>query len=235
MAALTQLQEEPVQPFCHGHLGWERGGSGSSSVVALLEPPSPSGIPKWECGKCRTYRVGLWLVEPAVSGAEQVQGHLGMGPHLRQAGQGLTHLQGWGSMWEDPCRKPTPSANPNEPPRPGWHQSCWRISEATTALDPSPSVEEETPPGDGTTPDLAIPEVGAMEGLHGAGNDRGGLPKPPQDTDPQLLPRTGRGLLFQGHEVHEGVACQEDIRKRVVEQEIPPGLWERSPDSPAAS
>lgn len=86
VAALTQLQEEPVQPFRHGHLGWEQEGSGSSSVVALLGPPSPSGIPKWECGKCWTYRVGLWLVEPAVSGAEQVEGHLGMGPHLRQAG-----------------------------------------------------------------------------------------------------------------------------------------------------
>lgn len=74
-----------------------------------------------------------------------------------------------------------------------------------------------------------------MEGLHNAGNDLGGLLKLPQDTDPQLLPRAGRWLLFQGHEVHEGVTCHEDIKERVMEQEIPPGLWEGPPDSPAAS
>lgn len=46
------------------------------------------------------YRVRLRLMEPAVSRAEQAEGHLGVGPHLGQAGQGLAHLQGWRPMWE---------------------------------------------------------------------------------------------------------------------------------------
>lgn len=54
-------------------------------------------------GTWRTYRVGLWLVEPAVSGAEQVQGHLRVVPHLQQAGQRLTHLRD-GDVGPWPCR-----------------------------------------------------------------------------------------------------------------------------------
>lgn len=42
--------------------------------------------------KRRAYRVGLRLVEPAMSGAELVEGCLRVVPHLRQAGQDLTHL-----------------------------------------------------------------------------------------------------------------------------------------------
>lgn len=147
MAALTQLQEEPVQPFRHSHLEMGTRGVRKQLPGGFAQVTKSSGIPRCVavgCGKCWTYRVGLRLVEPAVSGAEQAERHLGVGPHLGQAGQGLTHLKGWRSMWEDACRKPPPSTNPNQPQRPGWHQSCWHISEATTALDPSPSVEEQS-------------------------------------------------------------------------------------------
>lgn len=156
-----------MQPFRHGHLEREQEGSGSSSwechwvwwpeqqPLDLLRPPNSSGIPRCVpggCGKCWTYRVGLWLVEPAVSRAEQVEGHLGVGPHLRQAGQGLTHLQGWRSRWEGPCGKPPP-----EPPHLGQHQSCWHISEATTAPESSSSLEEE--PSQEMGPPLTWPSL----------------------------------------------------------------------------
>ena len=47
-----------------------------------------------------------------------------------------------------------------------------------------------------------------MEGLHSGGHDLAGLTEPPKNTDRQLLPRAGQGLLLQGHEVHEGVTCR---------------------------
>lgn len=96
LPGLPQLCEEEVQLLRHGHLVRE----GTPSV--LRDAAGARGLHQGRRfgtgpgsiapGKRRTYRVGLRLAEPAVSGAEPAEGRLRVAPHLRQAGQDLAHL-----------------------------------------------------------------------------------------------------------------------------------------------
>lgn len=50
MAALTQLQEEPVQPFRHSHLGMGTRGVREQLRGGFAEATKSGGIPRWDVG-----------------------------------------------------------------------------------------------------------------------------------------------------------------------------------------
>lgn len=96
LPGLLQLCEEEVQLLRHGHLVQEGTLSilGDTAGARGLHQGRRMGMGPGliKPSKRPTYRVGLRLAEPAVSGAELAEGRLRVVPHLRQAGQDLTHL-----------------------------------------------------------------------------------------------------------------------------------------------
>lgn len=77
MAALTQLQEEPVQPFRHCHLGMGTRGVREQLRGGFAQATKSSGIPRWNVGWGRASGVWEGLEVPGKAEARGAGGERG--------------------------------------------------------------------------------------------------------------------------------------------------------------